>query len=295
MFHLERRLPSPALRDFIDTYYFIRAERPDAGVLEDTMLPELPNIRIKLSGDWDINMREAGFKKAPDTCLFGFTHGPYRVRVPDFAYVFGIGLKPLGWQSLIARPAADHADQVCDLAELLGANAETLRDNIAACETLHEMTVYCDQALPSMLGRVSACRRAALTKFLSLLESPGLSGITRVNEFAEHLGLSMRQAERASQEFFGCSPKLLLRKHRFLSMLARSLDDKPASSWLDEADESFYDQSHYIREYKRFTGRSPREFAKSDNVIQAEAFHTLSTLPERKRSGFALRIDICDP
>ena len=81
-------------------------------------------------------------------------------------------------------------------------------------------------------------------------------------------GLSMRQVERLTKRYYGLPPKTLARKYRALraaSALARgeNLDDS------DIAD-SFYDQSHLIREVKRFAGLTPQQIRKRESHLLTE-------------------------
>jgi methylphosphotriester-DNA--protein-cysteine methyltransferase len=75
----------------------------------------------------------------------------------------------------------------------------------------------------------------------------------------------MRQLERMAKRYYGLPPKTLARKYRALraaSALARGED-------LDDAGlgDSFYDQSHLIREVKRFAGLTPKQIRTS--VLQS--------------------------
>lgn len=295
MFTLERALPCPALADIVDTYYLITVDLPPGQALEDVMLPELPNIRFQLEGQWHLKFGDAPFVPAHSENIFGFTHAPYQVRVAGKSRVFGIGLKPLGWQSIINRPASALSDSLCSLVDIFGQRAKAVGRQMQKASTVGDMAVIADACLLSVQQPVSTAKRSALNGFSAALTEPLIAEINRVDELAMELDLSMRQVERYAKELFGCSPKLLLRKHRFLSMLSRSGEGEAGQSWLDEADESFYDQSHYIREYKRFTGRSPQQFAKSPNMLQRHVVQSLKTLPERKRSAPALKLDLALP
>lgn len=295
MFTLDRALPCPALADIVDTYYLITVDLPAGKVLEDVMLPELPNMRFQLEGQWNIKFGDKPFVAAHSENLFGFTHAPYQVCVGGKSRVFGIGLKPLGYQSTIGEKASKLSDSLCSLGDVFGPSARAVGRQMRQAQTVGEMAVIADACLLSVQKPVSASKRAALDGFSAALTEPLIADLNRVDELAFQLGLSVRQVERYAKDLFGCSPKLLLRKHRFLSMLSRTGEATAGQCWLDEADESFYDQSHYIREYKRFTGRSPQQFAKAPNMLQRHVVQSLKTLPARKRSGPALKLDLAMP
>jgi transcriptional regulator GlxA family with amidase domain len=101
------------------------------------------------------------------------------------------------------------------------------------------------------------------------ITSPGLfetiryiietNGITNVRELAKRNFLSTRQFERNFIQFAGFSPKLFSRIIRFQSTLQeygnqfRSLTDIAY-------DTGYYDQSHFIQDFKQFSGHNPKEY-----------------------------------
>ena len=64
---------------------------------------------------------------------------------------------------------------------------------------------------------------------------------------------------RRCNAYYGSPPKLLARKYRALR--ASIALAKGGSNSEALADGGFYDQSHFIREIKAFTGVTPRRFA----------------------------------
>jgi AraC-like DNA-binding protein len=90
-------------------------------------------------------------------------------------------------------------------------------------------------------------------------------------------GLSQRQVERRCNMLYGAPPKVLARKYRALRA-ASALASGTAS--LDGLlVDGFYDQSHLIREMKRFTGMTPRQMRHEPTLLaqltisQRQALH----------------------
>lgn len=70
-------------------------------------------------------------------------------------------------------------------------------------------------------------------------------------------GISPRQLRRWFDRYVGVNPKSFLRIVRFQSLLDALLRS-PKNTWTDLSLEyGFYDQSHFIREFKQFTGLTP--------------------------------------
>ena len=70
--------------------------------------------------------------------------------------------------------------------------------------------------------------------------------------------MSPRQIERLAKRIYGAPPKLLARKYRVLRVA--SLIGQSGMPWPEAAGETFYDQSHFIREFKQFIGVTQQRF-----------------------------------
>src|SRR5699024_9907420 len=86
--------------------------------------------------------------------------------------------------------------------------------------------------------------------------------------------LSLRQFERVSLERLGMPPKMFARVARF-SHAYRMYEKHPGMSWTRIAHAAgYFDQMHFIRDFKKFTGLAPRvidyEFGSSAIRLQAE-------------------------
>jgi AraC-like DNA-binding protein len=85
----------------------------------------------------------------------------------------------------------------------------------------------------------------------------------RVDEFAARLGLGARQVDRIFLRHVGVAPKLYFRLRRFrraVAMIARSA--RPVNGSSLAAAVGYSDQSHLIRDFKRFAGTTPSALAR---------------------------------
>src|SRR3546814_7540835 len=98
----------------------------------------------------------------------------------------------------------------------------------------------------------------------------------QVKDVAAELDLSERQFERQCLTSFGHTPKLVLRRSRFLDVAA-VIRDMGSQSDEDSADLRYFDQSHRNRDFRRFIGMTPQTFAQ--------------TPTDRKSTGMKLRLE----
>jgi transcriptional regulator GlxA family with amidase domain len=89
----------------------------------------------------------------------------------------------------------------------------------------------------------------------------GRSGQVRVDDLAFNAAMSARQLRRLFLEQLGLSPKHFCRVIRFRHSLPK-LRATGRGDWTEVALEcGYYDQAHFIHEFREFSGYTPGEFA----------------------------------
>lgn len=261
-------LPSVGLRPYVTTYY--RTEvvaSPSEPVLEDLLHPEWPNLRFMGAGWAQSAIGNAPLAPSPAFCVTGPTSKPARFRIGS-GCSWGIGLMPLGWACLIDAPAHEYADSVVDgdadpafaafrpLAAALAAGDGDFAADLAMIEA--QMAILTPKETPTA---------RAITALNTALVDPEISTVA---DLAARVGMNVRSLERLSKRAFGFTPKLLLRRQRFLRSLAQFMLD-PSLNWLSTLDYQYHDQAHFVRDFKRFMGMSPSAYARLDKPLLVAA------------------------
>ena len=90
--------------------------------------------------------------------------------------------------------------------------------------------------------------------------------VASVEALVARVGVGRRSLERLCGRYFGFPPKMLLRRQRFLRSLATYMLG-PKSNWSKALDGQYYDQAHFVRDFRRFMGMSPTEYAETPHPI----------------------------
>lgn len=253
--------PAEKLRPYLSAYYFTDL---DAGEpVADLMHPEWGNVRVTMTGYWTFeSARTSANSNDMAVRLYGPTSYTTKIMGYPPTRTASAGILPLGWAHLVGLPAHRYADRIVPLSEAWGDEAHVLwrelycaRDDAAICALLDdffERRLALRPDPPPLLVQAHA-----------LLLDPAVS---TAQEFASRLGLSGRHVARLSLDMFGFPPKLLLRRQRFLRTLhvMRSRRNEP---WATLLDETYYDQSHFVRDFQRFMGMSPTDYFARQRVL----------------------------
>ena len=247
--------PAPALRTHISSYYWFEADVP---VVDDLIRAELGQVRFLPLGYADYHFADGRVVPVPRAQLAGPTTAPIRFLGRGPMQVFGAGLMPAGWSALIGESADVLADQVIDLECLFGPGARQCLETIACARSDDARAAAADCFFLGLEERATA-----VPMWFTRLTDDWLIGSRdpTVDDLFAASGMSARSIERLSKRIYGASPKYLSRKYRALQAAVR-ISNGDAHGWADFAAAGFYDQAHFIREFRTFVGITPSRFAR---------------------------------
>ena len=171
--------------------------------------------------------------------------------------IFSARLHPAGLQPFIDFDVDSFTGRTLTIAEVWGKDGEALEKDMLACTThtariavLEEFLLRKRQAFRVDNAPVEYC----VDKMLERVGDVAIDGL------ADELGISKRQLERKFTAAVGLSPKLLARIIRFQNIL-QLIENKEFKSFTTVAYEGgFYDQAHFIKDFKDFTGLNPKQY-----------------------------------
>lgn len=254
--------PPAAFAGCFTSLYHLTLDLPDgAAPVTDYLQPEWGNIRFFCGTPPEAGIGTAAVRSAqfvatgPSSLPCRFTLGPVRM--------WGVGFMPLGWARFFASDAASVANTICDgAAHPAFAHFAGLTDALCDPESTVEEQ-HC--ALVAMLGTMMRpCRDEAR---IARIHAALVSGHhTTVHALAEECALSVRTLERMCARYFGFTPKLLMRRQRFMRSLTAFMLHR-GSRWTEAMDADYHDQAQFTREFREFMTMSPSEYAALDHPI----------------------------
>lgn len=263
-------MPSPALAPYISTYYMTDFAIGEAEVIDDWLHPEWANVRVSNTGTWSSGIGTAEFSRLPPMIGSGPTGLATHFAVDGPMRSWGIGILPLGWLRLLDTPANQLADTTIacgpgsPFADFAGLGRAVFAVEANPAAEAARIDAYLLDLLARRPPHEDETRiRAAHTALIDDV-------VSSVGELAERLGMSPRSLERLSLRAFGFSPKLLLRRQRFLRSLAQFMLD-PSLTWISTLDWHYVDQAHFVRDFKRFMTMSPSAYAALEHPVLRSA------------------------
>jgi len=250
-------LPHPALAPFVRTYWSLCGRVPDGspqpvlpdGTTELVVHRERPFFRFVAAGPAE---RQAS------TLFVGPMRSPV-VLLPDgLAEVAAVRFRPNGAYALLGVPQHYLDDAIADVAALdipwLRRTVRTAREASSV-----QAAIGCLEAgLLERVARQSVHVDARVDAVVAAID--GAAGACRIDSLAAVANSSRRHLERLFREQVGLTPKAYARVVRFMAAAARLTDDPLVPLADVSSDGGYFDQSHMIREFLAFAGRTPDQF-----------------------------------
>jgi len=176
--------------------------------------------------------------------------------------IIGMKLFPMAGYELFGIDMSTLTDQVVALEDLyvdissilpLTSSAHSTESRISALEN------WVEKVITGSNRNTAKVREATVEVFKS-------NGMTDIQELANSLEISARQLERLFKKSTGVTFKFFSRIVRF-SYIFQLMKDKERS-WVQVALESgFFDQSHFIKNFKEFTGEEPSSYGFDEKTL----------------------------
>ncbi|MBI3556101.1 MAG: AraC family transcriptional regulator [Deltaproteobacteria bacterium] len=210
----------------------------------------------------------------PDGCIdIIFDFGDLRPRSPAYVVgtmsrpvlvgmagqvdLLGVRFRPGGCQPFLEFNAAECTDDTADLECFWGKAGAEVWDRLATLANTRARISYLESYLLKEFGW-----RLGLDPYVqfSVRLIQRERGAVAMAALEKGTGLSGRQLERKFARDIGLSPKAFARVVRF-EHLVRTARAATSLDWTQFAlDGGYSDQSHLIRDFKAFSGRTPAEF-----------------------------------
>jgi AraC-like DNA-binding protein len=257
-----RIAPHPRLREHVSCYWMVEEapHRPREHFRhgEDLLIPD-GHSEIVFNRDttgferWQLGARERGVQMRGSYLIGGRSHS-VATHASAPVKLAGVKLESRFLRALIGCPLHEFRDTTLSLRDLGDPALLELEEKIATARSANAVAGLLDGFLLPAMRRLRSETSAADALLRKIHRDRGTTPIMR---WARDARVDSRSLERSFCSSTGMTPKQYARVIRFKRaysvLLARDSPRRSLSAALD----GFYDQSHFNREFRLFTGMAP--------------------------------------
>lgn len=207
----------------------------------------------------------------PRAMVLGQITEPFFVEPTGYVNSFAVRFYPYGFANLVSAPIKNLANKETPLELLFGESpSKELEQKIIHAKDTKGRIEMIEGFLLSKLidkGTIDGIVKTTIDTLFST------RGSTAINAILKDDLSKRRQLERKFLNQIGISPKQLGRVVRLQAALKMLLQQQPESFTRIAYESEYYDQAHFIKDFKEFTGTTPTGFLESDEMTLSSLFY----------------------
>ncbi|MCU0324751.1 MAG: helix-turn-helix domain-containing protein [Spirosomaceae bacterium] len=249
--------PNIELSAFVKRYWTLDGEKENIP-LKNTIVPDGTMKLIFHYGDTYKHHSQNGVITVLPKCfLIGQLTKPYVIEPVGVTGSFVVQFKPNGFMPFSTIPIKEMENKAIPIDILFGEEGKNLGEQILNANSTPERIQIIETFLFKQLAKKKTIDNIVNATVETIFKR---NGRFSVNEFSENNNINRRQLARKFSSAIGLSPKQLAKTIRIQTTLKVLLNEE-ISSLTDLAYENeYFDQAHFIKEFKEFTGLTPKEF-----------------------------------
>ena len=264
--------PHPDLEAIVKCYWTLEVPA-DPEVQRQLIIPDGCVEMAFILGD-DIKRYTTGddFILQPRAMLLGPTVEPFYIEPTGYVNTFAIRYYPYGIANFVSTPIKNLAGKETPIEQLFGDKpAQELTQKIIKATDTKQRIEISENFLLDKLNDKATIDHIVKTTIDTLLST---KGSTSINSILKGDLSKRRQLERNFIKQIGISPKQLGKVIRLQAALKMLLNEKGDNLTNIAYESEYYDQAHFIKDFKEFTGTNPKRFLDNKEMALSSLFYT---------------------
>lgn len=237
-----RHAPSPVLATWVQHFWSVRWEVHGAPQQVQT-LPH-PNVHLV------IERGRSG--------IFGIASGRFTRTLVGRGGVFGVKFRPGGFHPFLGRSVATLANRSLPIASVFS-GAVDIETKVLAQEEPEGMVAVMSEFLAARLPLPDENVERVAGIVDSIVHDRSM---TSVEQLALRESMNKRALQRLFGNYVGASPKWVINRYRLHEALELIANGRPPDWTTLALNLGYFDQAHFIRDFKTLVGHSPAQYAK---------------------------------
>lgn len=244
-FEHHRQLPSAPLAAWVEHYWHVRWDLRGLPPQQQATLPH-PSVHLVV---------EQGQAR-----IYGVQRGRFVRQLQGLDQVFGVKFKAGGFYPFYGHAVSELLNQSVDVTDCFGPRGAELTGQVLAAA---DFAAMCAAAESFLLLRLPAAD-AQVARIGRMLERIAQdTSIVSVDDVIAMSGLNKRGLQRLFQRYVGVGPKWVIQRYRLHEAIAQVQAGKMLSWTALALELGYFDQAHFVRDFRQLVGMAPGEYQKS--------------------------------
>jgi len=252
----QKHIPKFPLNNYVDSIIYLEGNNKGTG-LPKTAMSLVFNLEDSFKLFTDNKFTQyIDYKKH---WVAGLQTKPTNVESYGLSKMFVVQFKTLGAFVFLNDPLHYYTNNYIPLDHIFNKEADETWEQLQEAKSLNEKFLI----IENFLYRKLLTNKLPNKKLISTIEILFDNKVNRsISEICRQLNISRKHLNHLSKEYVGVSPKKLSSLNRLQSTLKIISSSKTEKLTTLAYEQDYFDQAHFINDFKKFTDLKPNEYAK---------------------------------
>lgn len=268
--------PTKLIEEFVECYFVWEGE-PTEPLHIESPPNSLCSFVFNYENQYRISNHKYKDQLVPLCFIGGQSLGNYTLHIIGKIGLIGIAFKPATIYHLYGIPMYELTDERICFTKICPESGKTLISKLGNTPNSKERIAILENYVLELLNSKCHGTPEIIKSANGIFDSKGQLNIM---ELLDRVPMSRRNFERKFLEEVGVSPKTYAKLRRFGYTCSLMAGNRDVNLMDVLCEGGYYDQSHFIKDFKYFSGRTPRHYSKT-NVELANYVDGITLVEQR--------------
>ena len=252
--------PSGFLKHYIRPYCFMESDMKEPDLVERVIPTEGIQIMFHYKTPFVVLHPNQQEISQPRSFVSGLSDSYSDVSTNGATGVVFINFYPLGASFFFNFPLSEIENQNVDLSEIFQSDIKEVEEQLFNKNSVLERVQVIEQFFLKRFNPIGHQDQILIRKGIEMIKHH--KGIVTAKALSESLYTTPKTLERKFSQYVGKPTKQVIKLIRFQELLSDFNPSKIISLSEFALQKGYFDQSHFIHDFKSYTGYTPKEFAR---------------------------------
>ncbi len=263
--------PGGLLKNYIKHYCFMESDIHETNIVERVIPTENVQLMFHYKTPFVVFHPDDAITEQPRSIISGLNNSFSDVSTNGETGVVFISFYTTGACHFFNFPLSEIENQSVDLSDMFRTEITQMEELLFLTKTIMEKVFVIEDFLLKRFSPIPSYDGLLIQNGVDIIKS--CKGQTTVTSLSDNLSITTKSLERKFSQYLGKTTKQVIKLIRFQGILQDFSINKNLNLTEYAYRNGFFDQSHFIREFKAYSGYTPKEFVTKypDFNINAES------------------------
>lgn len=250
--------PTEFLRNFIKYYCFMESASYEEDITERVIPTENIQLMFHYKNPFVVYHSDNSILKQPQSIISGLSSTFSDVSTNGETGVVFISFYPTGACHFFSFPLSEIANQSLDMSDVLGSEIRQVEEMLFFTNSINEKISVIENFLIRRYSPIPSYDHQLIQKGIEMIKD--YKGQISASSLSDGLSITPKTLERKFSQYIGKTTKQFIKLIHFQEVLLDFSTCKSLNLTERAYNNGYFDQSHFIHDFKTYSGYTPKEF-----------------------------------